>query len=133
MNDTTREVGGALGIAVFGSIVNSLYRANLDLGGLDLPASAAAEIKDSVGGAANAVSQTGVDGGAVLERAATAFTHAFNQMAIISVTIAVAAAVVVLRTFTRPRSGPAAAANTEVGADTEAYALRALAGGVAAD
>ena len=35
MNDTTREVGGALGIAVFGSIVNSLYRANLDLGGLD--------------------------------------------------------------------------------------------------
>ena len=100
MNDTTREVGGALGIAVFGSIVNSLYRSSLDLGGLDLTASATAEIKDSVGGAANAVSQTGVDGGAVIERAATAFTHAFDQMAIISVAIAVAAAVVVLRTYT---------------------------------
>ncbi len=133
MNDTTREVGGALGIAVFGSIVNSLYRANLDLGGLDLPASATAEIKDSVGGAANAVSQTGVDGGAVLERAAVAFTHAFDQMAIISVTIAVAAAVIVLRTFTTAKERAAAAANTEVGADAEAYALSALAGGVAAD
>jgi EmrB/QacA subfamily drug resistance transporter len=133
MNDTTREVGGALGIAVFGSIVNSLYRASLDLGGLDLPASAAAEIKDSVGGAANAVSQTGVDGGAVIERAASAFTHAFDQMAIISVTIAVAAAVIVLRTFTTAKERAAAAANTEVGADAEAYALSALAGGVAAD
>ena len=133
MNDTTREVGGALGIAVFGSIVNSLYRANLDLGGLDVPASAAAEIKDSVGGAANAVSQTGVDGGAVIERAASAFTHAFDQMAIISVTIAVAAAVIVLRTFTTAKERAAAAANTEVGADVEAYALSALAGGVAAD
>ena len=133
MNDTTREVGGALGIAVFGSIVNSLYRANLDLGGLDLPASATAEIKDSVGGAANAVSQTGVDGGAVIERAAVAFTHAFDQMAIISVTIAVAAAVIVLRTFTTAKERAAAAANTEVGADAEAYALSALAGGVAAD
>ena len=37
MNDTTREVGGALGIAVFGSIVNSGYRAAMDVGGLDLP------------------------------------------------------------------------------------------------
>ena len=128
MNDTTREVGGALGIAVFGSIVNSLYRANLDLGGLELPASAAAEIKDSVGGAANAVSQTGVDGGAVIERAASAFTHAFDQMAIISVTIAVAAAVVVLRTFTTAKERAAAAANTEVGADAEAYALQRVGG-----
>jgi DHA2 family multidrug resistance protein-like MFS transporter len=133
MNDTTREVGGALGIAVFGSIVNSLYRSNLDLGGLDLPASAAAEIKDSVGGAANAVSQTGVEGGAVIERAASAFTHAFDQMAVISVAISVAAAVIVLRTFTSAKERAAAAANTEVGADAEAYALSALAGGVAAD
>jgi len=133
MNDTTREVGGALGIAVFGSIVNSLYRANLDLGGLDLPVSATAEIKDSVGGAANAVSQTGIDGGAVIDRAASAFTHAFDQMAVISVAIALVAALVVLRTFTSTKERAAAAANTEVGVDAEAYALSALAGGVAAD
>ena len=40
VNDTTRELGGALGIAVFGSLVNSIYRANVDLGGLDLPPAA---------------------------------------------------------------------------------------------
>ena len=48
-------------------------------------------------------------------------------------TIAVAAAVIVLRTFTTAKERAAAAANTEVGADAEAYALSALAGGVAAD
>jgi hypothetical protein len=47
MNDTTREVGGALGIAVFGSIVNSLYRSSLDLGGLTAGLGRR-EIKDSV-------------------------------------------------------------------------------------
>ena len=36
VNDTTRELGGALGIAVFGSLVNSAYRANVDLGGVEL-------------------------------------------------------------------------------------------------
>jgi DHA2 family multidrug resistance protein-like MFS transporter len=133
MNDTTREVGGALGIAVFGSIVNSLYRSSLDLGGLDVPASAAAEIQDSVGGAASAVSQTGADGGTVIERAANAFTHAFDQMAIISVAISVVAAVLVLRTFTSAKERAAAAANAEVDADAEAYTLGATAVGVAAD
>ena len=79
MNHTTREVGGARGIAVFGSIVNSLYRSSIDLGGLDLPASATSQIQDSVGGAASVASQTGVDGGTVIERAASAFTHAFRR------------------------------------------------------
>jgi DHA2 family multidrug resistance protein-like MFS transporter len=131
MNDTTREVGGALGIAVFGSIVNSLYRASIDLGGLDLPASATSQIRDSVGGAASAASQAGVDGGTVIDRAASAFSHAFDQMAVISVAISVAAAIVVLRTFTSVKERAAAEANAD--ADAEAYALGALAGGVAAD
>jgi DHA2 family multidrug resistance protein-like MFS transporter len=133
MNDTTREVGGALGIAVFGSIVNSLYRSNLDLGGLDLPAAATSQIHDSVGGAATAASQTGADAGTVIERAASAFTHAFDQMAIISVAISVAAAVLVLRTFTSAKERAADAANAQVDMDAEAYALGAMAGGVAAD
>ena len=52
VNDTTRELGGALGIAVFGSIVNSAYRANIDLGGLGLSPSEVAEAEESIGGAA---------------------------------------------------------------------------------
>ena len=52
VNDTTRELGGALGIAVFGSIVNSAYRANIDLGGLGLSPAEVAEAEESIGGAA---------------------------------------------------------------------------------
>jgi EmrB/QacA subfamily drug resistance transporter len=38
MNDLARELGGALGIAVLGSVLQSVYRSNLDVGGLSGPA-----------------------------------------------------------------------------------------------
>ena len=38
VNDTTREVGGAIGIAVIGSIVNSIYRSNIGSSLAQLPA-----------------------------------------------------------------------------------------------
>ncbi len=41
VNDTTRELGGALGIALLGSVANSAYRSSVDFGGLGLPADAA--------------------------------------------------------------------------------------------
>jgi EmrB/QacA subfamily drug resistance transporter len=37
MNDLARELGGALGIAVLGSVLQSAYRSNLDLGGVPAP------------------------------------------------------------------------------------------------
>ena len=37
VNDTTRELGGALGIALLGSIANIAYRSGIDLDGLGLP------------------------------------------------------------------------------------------------
>jgi EmrB/QacA subfamily drug resistance transporter len=38
MNDLARELGGALGIAVLGSVLQSAYRSNLDVSGLSGPA-----------------------------------------------------------------------------------------------
>ena len=38
MNDLARELGGALGIAVLGSVLQSVYRSNLDVSGLPGPA-----------------------------------------------------------------------------------------------
>jgi EmrB/QacA subfamily drug resistance transporter len=38
MNDLSRELGGALGIAVLGSVLQSVYRNHLDVGGLPGPA-----------------------------------------------------------------------------------------------
>lgn len=38
MNDLARELGGALGIAVLGSVLQSVYRSNLDVTGVPAPA-----------------------------------------------------------------------------------------------
>jgi hypothetical protein len=46
MNDLARELGGALGIAVLGSVLQSVYRSNLDVGGLQ--GSAADQAKSSL-------------------------------------------------------------------------------------
>ncbi len=108
MNDTTREVGGALGIAVFGSIVNSGYRTAMDVGGLDLPAGAAEQARESAGAAGQVAAQLGGQGGASLvDRAATAFTDAMNVTAAISMVMMVIAALVVSRTFTRAKEAAA--------------------------
>src|SRR5436190_1980554 len=52
VNDTTRELGGALGIAILGSIANSAYRASVNLSGLALSTGARAQAHESVGSAA---------------------------------------------------------------------------------
>jgi hypothetical protein len=104
VNDTTRELGGALGIAVFGSIANSAYRSNIDTGGLDVAASTRTAAEESIGEAIDAVSRDGGGGTqAIIERAASAFTNAFNVTSWVAVAIAVVAAAIVARTFTRTK------------------------------
>ena len=109
VNDTTRELGGALGIAVFGTIVNSAYRANINLGGLDLPDSVAGQAEESVGAAAGVAGQLGGAGSLLVDRAAHAYTDAFNLAATVAVVVAIAAAGAVLRTFSRAKEERAAA------------------------
>ena len=102
VNDTTRELGGALGIAVFGSIANSAYRSGIDLEGLELSAATSEAAERSIGEAVDA--STGVTDGqgpTIIDRAATAFTDAFNTSMWVAVAIAVAATIVVAKTFTR--------------------------------
>jgi DHA2 family multidrug resistance protein-like MFS transporter len=77
VNDTTRELGGALGIAVLGSIVASSYRSRFDAGGL--PGEAAGVAEESIGGAIRVASRLGgAQGAELLDRAGTAFTDAIN-------------------------------------------------------
>ena len=110
VNDTTREVGGALGIAVFGTIANSAYRSGVDFGGLELPPAVVQAAEESVGAATGVATQLGGQTGAVVvERAASAFSDAFNVAASIGVVILVAAAVVVLRTLSRSQEQEAVA------------------------
>jgi EmrB/QacA subfamily drug resistance transporter len=81
VNDTTRELGGALGIAILGSIVNSAYRAGINLSGLGLGASARRQGQESIGAAAQ-LANNGVHA-----RAADAFSNAFNLASVVSVVV----------------------------------------------
>jgi MFS transporter, DHA2 family, multidrug resistance protein len=102
VNDTTRELGGALGIAILGSIANSAYRAGIDLSGLGLGAGARGQGEDSIGTAAR-VAGTVPGGGAVKAHAAAAFTDAFNVASAVGFGLTAAAAVAVLALSRRKR------------------------------
>ena len=68
MNDATREVGGAIGIALLGTLLSSGYRSGLGSATDGLPADAAEAAEDNVG-AALAVAEN-VPGGEALAAAA---------------------------------------------------------------
>ena len=61
VNDTTRQVGGALGVAVLGSVFTSIYGSHLGnaLSGQTLPADVLEQAKDSVGAALRAAAAIG--------------------------------------------------------------------------
>ncbi|HEX2701257.1 MAG TPA: MFS transporter [Acidimicrobiales bacterium] len=100
VNDTTREVGGALGIAVLGSLSSAAYRSALDLSDLRLPPQVTAAARESIG-AATFVG-AGIPGGQELAaRAGAAFTDAFNLASTVAAALSLVAAVGVAVVFTR--------------------------------
>jgi len=94
MNDTTRELGGALGIAILGSIATSAYRSAIDVVGLGLGGGEQRLAEESIGNAARVAAQVPA-GAAVKAQAATAFSHALALASAVSVGIVLAAAVAV--------------------------------------
>ena len=94
MNDTTRELGGALGIAILGSVATSAYRSAINVAGLGLEASPRHLAEESIGTAALVARQVPA-GDAVRAQAASAFTDAFVLASVVSVVIVLAAAVAV--------------------------------------
>ncbi len=95
VNDTTRELGGALGVAVVGSIVSSLYGSRL-AGALpsEVPAPVAAVARESVGAA---VQMTGGLGEQVADAAREAFVHAMSRGTAVVAVMAALGAVVAWR------------------------------------
>jgi DHA2 family multidrug resistance protein-like MFS transporter len=102
VNDTTRELGGALGIALLGSIANTAYRSNIDLSNVRLPAGTRTAAQESIG-AADAIAGRIPGGEALATQAASAFTDAFKLATSISVGIALAAAATILVVWRRRR------------------------------
>lgn len=94
MNDTTRQVGGALGVAVLGSVLASTYSAAMTPLVTALPPPAAELALDSVGGAARVAAEIGEAGAALIRAAASAFVDGMGNAALVAAGVALAGAVV---------------------------------------
>jgi EmrB/QacA subfamily drug resistance transporter len=98
MNDVTRQVAGALGTAVVGSLISSLYASNVSGAVASLPADAQSAAQGSIGQAqAVAAGLPGSAGTALSEAASVAFTDAIGIGFLCAAAAAVAAALVVRR------------------------------------
>jgi EmrB/QacA subfamily drug resistance transporter len=98
MNDLLRQLGGALGIAVIGSVMNTVYRDRMADVVAPLPAAAAAAAGDSVGAAVAIAGRLGGAAGEALAAAARgSFVDALNVAAVVAAGVALATAVFAFR------------------------------------
>jgi EmrB/QacA subfamily drug resistance transporter len=110
MNDTTREVGAALGVAVIGSVMSSFYGPKvLEALPAALPAPARDAAGDSVGAAATVATRVGDAGGVVLDAAREAFVYAMARASWIAAAVGVVGALIAWRWL------PARAAHADTG------------------
>jgi EmrB/QacA subfamily drug resistance transporter len=118
VNDTTRELGGALGIAVLGSVASAVYRSNIDFDDLNLPAPVLDAASESIG-AATVISGGVPGGGELAARAGAAFTDAFNVTSGVAAALALAAAAAVALAFSRRTERAAAGEAVAAALDVE--------------
>jgi DHA2 family multidrug resistance protein-like MFS transporter len=90
MNETVTELGGALGMAVLGSIGTAVYRHGL---GSDIPGSARSTLGGAVATAAHEPPSIGVQ---LLATAREAFTHSLNVVSVVGAGIMAIAAVLTI-------------------------------------
>jgi EmrB/QacA subfamily drug resistance transporter len=114
MNDTTRQVGGALGVAVLGSVLAAGYRTAIQPTLRDAPPQLAQAAGDSIGAAAAIAAQLGPAGRGLLEAARAAFLQGMGDAVQVGAGVAAFAALLVLL-FLPGRAGNEMAAT--VGAD----------------
>jgi EmrB/QacA subfamily drug resistance transporter len=135
VNDTTRQLGGALGVAVMGSVVSSTYGPQVRdaVAGSPLPATAVDAASDQIGAAMEAARQIGGEPGRLLADAASrAFIDGMSTAVIVGA-IALAAGAVVVALFLPARGrdyeDAAAAADGDAAVDGDGARLSDSASG----
>ncbi|HLI01544.1 MAG TPA: MFS transporter, partial [Acidimicrobiales bacterium] len=106
VNDTVREIGGSLGVAVVGSLVSAAYRSHVVVTGL--PAGAASAVRGSIAAADRVAAGAGASGPAIAAHAHQAFTSAMGTGFHVAAAVGLAGALVVavaLPGRTRERTG----------------------------
>jgi EmrB/QacA subfamily drug resistance transporter len=99
VNDTTREVGGTLGVAVLGSIMASVYGSRIvdALSGTPLPAGVREAVSGSLAGALHVAGSVGGAAGEGIALAARrAFVDAFQVGSVVTGVVALAGAMIAL-------------------------------------
>ena len=94
MNDTTRELGGALGVAVLGSLVTSSYTSSLNPALAGLPAQARSIADSGLAGALAVAQKLGAAGDPLAAAAKQAFVDGLGVAAIAGAVVVFAAAAV---------------------------------------
>ncbi|HET8949225.1 MAG TPA: MFS transporter [Solirubrobacteraceae bacterium] len=97
VNDATRITGGALGVAILGSVLSSGYRGGMEDAVAGMPAPAADTAKESLAGGLSVAAHAGGESGQQLLLAAQdAFLSGMHTAAIVAGVIAVAGSLVAL-------------------------------------
>jgi EmrB/QacA subfamily drug resistance transporter len=128
VNDTTRELGGTLGVAVIGSAFSSVYGPRVTdlLSGTGVPASAVAAARESVVAASEVAQQAPAGSRAgILDAARSAFLDGMAAGTRIAALAALVGVVLALAFLPGRRPEPAVAPDELVGADDEAVLVEA--------
>ncbi|SBT39775.1 MFS transporter [Micromonospora narathiwatensis] len=108
VSNTVRQVAGALGVAVLGSVLSAVYRDHVATSLADLPAPARAAAEESISGAYAAAAQLGPVAPRLIAAANDAFVSAMHWAAAVSALVAALGVVIVLRWMPgRPVPAPA--------------------------
>jgi EmrB/QacA subfamily drug resistance transporter len=107
LNDTVREMGGAVGIALIGSVLDAAYQSHVEPAADALPAAAAAPVKEGIGGALAVAGHLGPRGADLVVAARQAFVDGLVPALLLAAGLTVAAAA-----YTAAR-GPKSAAEAE--------------------
>jgi Na+/melibiose symporter-like transporter len=100
VNDTTRQFGGAVGVAVFGSLLASQYTSEVAKRLATLPASVLAPVKDSIGGALSTVQTSPAaqqHAGEIVSGAKQSFVHGMHAAVVVAMVVLLIAAAIVAR------------------------------------
>jgi EmrB/QacA subfamily drug resistance transporter len=119
MNDLLRQLGGALGVAIIGSVMNTVYRDRMVDALAGLPPAAAHAAGDSVGAAVAIAGRIGGPAGDALATVARgAFVDALGLAAVLAAAIALATAILIGRTMPAHAADHVGAGTDPFGADT---------------
>jgi EmrB/QacA subfamily drug resistance transporter len=127
VNDTTRQIGGALGVAIVGSVLSSVYGSKIVdfLAGSPLPDDAVEAAKGSLGGALRVADRAGALGDPLRVAAQNGFVSAMHVAAFVAAGAALIGAVVAgIYLPARARQSDVASQNAEYDAEMEVAAAQ---------